>query len=393
MTEVEDQPQRRYAPRLDYDEVKPVIEELIAAGKPRPSALDLYNKFNRGSKLTYQKFVDRFREEQQKEKEGIQFRFSPEDEEFFEKSAIQYRDQQRARTVTIVKTSVESERQQMLVELDEIRQEKAMFMGECERLQSENATAKEQHEAESQRLNSRIAVLEPMEQQLAEALKLLGEAQQANASAGTQIKLLEQNLEQTKGDLADCRAKQSLAEQGKAAAESRAQAAESQLTTVSETLRTSQDENVRLKLQLEAIPKLTGRIQDLESDNKKTKDELEEYRRKQGLIEQGRTSAESQLQKAVESLRAAQDEVIRLRVKQEMIPALETQVSQLSQDVKSERDARHAFEKEKIAAETELTLLRSLREKPASETIPALPEPSNSNNQNADAKQTPKPKK
>lgn len=140
---------RTVSPRVTYEEARPVLESLVAAGKARPSAVDLYNALKRGGFTTLQKHVDRFREEKPRTTKALVM--SQEAQEFY------LRDMQR---------QVDEARREVEAELAEVKQEKAKALEESERLETEVEEISSRHEAASSQLQQKLGVIDQLQTEI-----------------------------------------------------------------------------------------------------------------------------------------------------------------------------------------------------------------------------------
>ncbi len=140
---------RILSPRVTYEEAKPVLESLVAAGKDRPSALDLYNAMKRGSVATHQKHVDRFREGQPRKTSALVM--SQESQEFY------LRDMQR---------HVDEAKKELEADLLELKQEKSTIVEESERFQAELLDLTSRHETASSQLQQKLGVIDQLQTEI-----------------------------------------------------------------------------------------------------------------------------------------------------------------------------------------------------------------------------------
>ncbi|MDQ3235828.1 MAG: DNA-binding protein [Pseudobdellovibrionaceae bacterium] len=238
---------RILSPRVTYEEAKPVIEGLIAAGKPRPSALDLYNAMKRGSVTTLQKHVDRFREGQPRKTSALVM--SQESQEFY------LRDMQR---------HVDEAKKELEADLLELKQEKSTIVEESERFQAELLDLTSRHETASSQLQQKLGVIDQLQTEITRLRNLedsMRESARQEIAAAQEAasKSLAEAMKKTDGDI---KAVMDTAEQFRIAAETaRTELARAQSKL--EAMAGLEDENKSLR---GVMKTLEGKIQQAERE-------------------------------------------------------------------------------------------------------------------------------
>ncbi len=157
-----------YGPRVSYEEARPHILNLVAGGKARPSAKDLYDVMGRGSIATHQKHIDRFREEEQPRR-AAELVMPPDAQEFY---------------LLVLRKQLSEARRDFESELLELRQDKATLVEESERLQEELEASEARYLEASSQLQQKLGAMEQMNEEIS---RLRLEVERAKEEARREI--------------------------------------------------------------------------------------------------------------------------------------------------------------------------------------------------------------